>query len=156
MTSASVSGSLAELFAELERMRVAAQRLVARAAVEIGVPEDATDEFRDMVVLLVEARSALMQNPIAAKGLVGFLVSQGEDYAATTDGMMMQAALLESPGMGRLRELWNVLSLGVFDEVGDAREVPTAWMDLLSDVLASGTGIDELVRVVSSQGRGNT
>ena len=152
--SAFRSPAVGEMVAELERIRSVVTRLATeplrnQAAAEM--PADLSEDEQALVALLSSARTAMLQSPSGANALVRFLVTEGQSFAATSEGARWHAALVGAPEVERLREIWEAVSLNVLDDLDDDATIPTAWLDVLND-LVTANGVDRLIESLRPDG----
>lgn len=154
------AASLGQLLAEIERLRSSATRLLIDSMADSRRPErgdvspgrDVSPEVEELADLLRSARAAMLKDPVGARALVAFLAAEGRRYAETPTGAMWRDALLASPYLDHLRDLWESVSLDIFDHVDEEDLVPTAWVDMLSDVLNSRPDIEALLAALRPHG----
>lgn len=148
--------ALVALLRELEHTRVAAARfLISEPLNRPSRGEDElSEELRELIAILRSLRSVMLENPAGARSVVQLLVQEGKRFAETEEGRAWQRSLLGSPPFERLREVWGGVSLGVFDDPDDTEPVPTAWLDLLSDMTTSADAASALTRAMRPGGLG--
>lgn len=141
------------MVAELERIR----NLVTRMAVESpgserrDPPPDLSPEELELRDMLASARVAMLQSPTGARSLVNFLVAEGRRFADTEEGAAWHATIVAAPQTERLRQLWEAVSLNVLDDIDEDADVPTAWLDVLDD-LVRARGVDDLIDALRPEG----
>jgi hypothetical protein len=142
------------LVAELERLRHAAMR-AARPALavdsQVELPDDLSEDERRLVEILRRARRAVIDQPAIAHALTSFLVEEGRRYAETEEGQRWLDALRDAPEVERLRRIWEATTLNLLDDQHDQGDVPTAWVDLLADLTATGR-VDRVVNTLRPPG----
>lgn len=151
----SYSASLGQLLAEVERLRAAANRAFLESVQPVEVPDCPDDLSRDMarlVDVLESARVSMLENPGAARALIEFLVAEGRRYAQSPDGRIWRNQLLGSPHLEYLRELWEAVTLDLFDHIDEEDRVPTAWVDLLTDALSQRSDVETLLSSLRPDG----
>jgi hypothetical protein len=139
--------ALGLLVAEVERLRDAALRAAGRSALTRTarpLPPDLSDDERNLIELLVRLREVALSQPAAGHAITSFLVAEGRRFAATEDGARLLDVLCEAPEVERLRQIWEATTLNVFDDETNAPGIPTAWIDLVTD-LASVGRVDRIV-----------
>jgi hypothetical protein len=57
----------------------------------------------------------------------------------------------DAPEVERLRLIWEVTTLNVFEDQSDGQSVPSAWVDLITDAALVG-GIDRIVGALRPEG----
>jgi hypothetical protein len=142
------------LVAELERLREAAMRAAGPALAVDGqaqLPDDLSDDERRLIEILRGAQSAVIHQPALAHALTSFLVGEGRRYAETEEGQHWLDALRDAPEVERLRRIWEATTLNLLDDQDDQGGVPTAWVDLLADLTATGR-VDRLVNALRPPG----
>jgi hypothetical protein len=139
--------ALGVLVAEVERLRDAALRAAGRSAptrTPRPLPADLSDDERNLVELLGRLREVALGQPAVGQAITSFLVAEGRRFAATDHGARVLDLLREAPEVERLRQIWEATTLNVFDDEDTAPGVPTAWIDLITD-LASVGRVDRIV-----------
>jgi hypothetical protein len=142
------------LVAELERLREAAMRAAGPALIvdaQAQLPDDLSDDERRLVEILRRVRRAVIDQPALAHALTSFLVGEGWRYAETEEGQRWLDALRDAPEVERLRRIWEAMTLNLLDDQHDQGDVPTAWVDLLADLTATGR-VDRVVNALRPPG----
>ena len=142
------------LVAELEQLRTAAMRAVGPSPLVDRPPElpgDLSADERELVEILHRARRAVIEQPALAHAITSFLVGEGRRFAETDEGRRWLDALRDAPEVERLRRIWEATTLNVLDDHHDERGVPPAWVDLLTDLTATGS-VDGIVSALRPQG----
>lgn len=144
---------LGVLVAELEQLRNAAMRAVGQLPiVDVPpLPDDLSDDERQLVDILHRARRAVIEQPALAHAITSFLAGEGRRYAETAEGQRWLDALRDAPEVERLRRIWEATTLNVLDDGHDERGVPSAWVDLLADLTATGS-VDGIVSALRPRG----
>lgn len=144
------TSDFSELLAEMERFRTETEQLLFGSwRTEPDPPEeDLSEELKQLIDTLRRARSELMRNPVGAGQLVSFLVAEGQRYADTQQGNVWKEALLASPHIEYLRDLWETVSLDIFNGLQEGESVPAAWIDLLTEALRNRPDIEAVIRAL--------
>lgn len=144
----SYAHSFGQLLAEIERLRASATEVFLESISEPEPPDvdDLPEEIQDLARLLRSARAAMLKDPVGARAFVSFLVAEGQAYAESEPGKTWRDALASSQYLDDLRELWEAVSLDLFDHVLEEDLVPTAWVDMLGDALANRPDIELLLK----------
>jgi hypothetical protein len=137
---------LVGMLAELERIREAALDLVQSSSPQLlpAPPDHAVGAERSVFDLLVGARRVILGNPTAARSVHDMLVAEGARYAQTPAGAKLRDQLAASEAVENLRRIWETVSLNVLDGPAEPHSAPTAWAELLADVIV-GRGLDDAV-----------
>lgn len=144
----SYSVSVGQLIAEVERLRASANRVLIESMRQVVLPSrppDLSPDMERLTGLLETARVSMLENPSGARAIVSFLVEEGRRFAEGSSGQMWQNHLLAHPQLDYLRDLWEAVTLDLFDHVDEADSVPTAWIDLLTDALGTRSDIEALL-----------
>lgn len=145
--------SLTELLHELEKARLAVTGVLFSSSLGArDVPPESGEEVRELASLLRRARMAMLQSPAGARAVVGLLVDEGRKYADTEEGAEWQQRLLASQELEPLRDMWEAISLSVYDDLNEDADIPTAWLDLVSDVAASSSSMEALIKAMRPEG----
>lgn len=147
----SYSNSLVQMLAEIERLRGVANQMLLASVHGVNLPprpDDLPPEIAELADAMEKARLAMLQNPSAARALVKVLIAEGRRYAATPPGQVWELHINASPHLRYLRDLWEAVTLDVLDDIDETDAVPTAWIDLLSDALASQPDVETLLGVL--------
>ncbi len=141
------------MVAELERIRNVVTRMAMDGpqSVRPEPPSDLSAEERELRDVLAQTRLAMLQSPTGARSLVQFLVAEGRRFAETDEGAAWHAAIVGAPETERLRQIWEAVSLNVLDDIDEDTEVPTAWLDVLDDLI-SARGVDDLIDSLRPEG----
>ena len=142
------------LVAELEQLRTAAMRAVGHSPLVDPLPvlpDDLSDDERELVEILHRARRAVIEQPALAHAITSFLVGEGRRFAETDEGRRWLDALRDAPEVERLRRIWEATTLNVLDDEHDEHGVPPAWVDLLTDLTATGS-VDGIVAALRPPG----
>ena len=142
------------LVAELERLRTAAMRAVGPSPLvdrPPALPDDLTADERRLVEILHRARRAVVEQPALAHAITSFLVGEGRRYAETDEGRRWLDALRDAPEVERLRRIWEATTLNVLDDQHLERGVPPAWVDLITDLTATGR-VESIVTALRPEG----
>lgn len=78
---------------------------------------------------------AIFKHPMAVQAAFATLVAEGRRFAETEEGREWRDRLLRAKQTGRLRMVWEVLSLGAFTERSDGL-LPSVFVDSLVRTLA--------------------
>ncbi|MGK2901977.1 MAG: hypothetical protein ACSLE7_03730 [Mycobacterium sp.] len=134
------------MLAELERIREATLDLVETTAPQLlpAPPDHAAGQSRALFDLLLGARRAVLGNPAAARRIHEMLVTEGMRYAQTPAGASLRDRLAASDAVENLRRVWETVSLNVLDGPAEPNAAPTAWAELLADVVV-GHGLDDAI-----------
>lgn len=134
------------MLAELERIREATLDLVETTAPQLlpAPPDHAEGQSRAVFDLLLGARRAVLGNPAAARRIHELLVTEGMRYAQTPGGASLRDRLAASDAVENLRRVWETVSLNVLDGPAEPNAAPTAWAELLADVVV-GHGLDDAI-----------
>jgi hypothetical protein len=146
--------ALGMLVAEVERLRDAALRAAGRQSVTRKarpLPEDLSDDERQLVELLGRLREVVLSQPAVGHAITSFLVAEGRRFAVTEDGGRWLDVLRDAPEVERLRQIWEATTLNVLDDETDPPGVPQAWVDLITD-LASIERVDRIVAALLPEG----
>lgn len=140
--------SLTAVLAELDRLRALTADLLDRAA-PATPPHGPADDLGEgpaatLHHLLTAARRAVLERPAGAKRLYDVLVAEGRRHGGTPAGAELRDALVTSTAVARLREVWELVSLGVLDGPAGPDGVPDGWAELVVDAVIA----DELDRSV--------
>jgi hypothetical protein len=79
---------------------------------------------------LAVLQRAIFKYPMAVQAAFETLVAEGRSFAQTDEGRDWQERLLRAKQTGRLRMVWEVLSLGAFTERSDGL-LPSVFVDSL-------------------------
>jgi hypothetical protein len=142
------------LVAELEQLRTAAMRAVGPSPLvdrPPELPDDLSADERALVEILHRARRAVIEQPALAHAITSFLVGEGRRFAETDEGRRWLDALRDAPEVERLRRIWEATTLNLLDDQHDERAVPPAWVDLLTDLAATGS-VDGIVTALRPPG----
>lgn len=151
----SYSNSLAQMLAEIERLRGVANQMLLESIHGANLPprpDDLPPEISDLANVMERARLAMLQNPAGARALVKVLIAEGRRYVETPQGQVWESHINASPHLRYLRDLWEAVSLDLLDDIDETDPVPTAWIDLLSDALTSRPDIEALIGVLYRSG----
>jgi hypothetical protein len=146
--------ALGLLVAELERLRNAALRAAGSSSSRGNarpLPADLSDDERRLVELLGRVRECVLSQPAIGNAITSFLVAEGRLFAATDEGADWLLALRDTPEVERLRQIWEAMTLNVFDDDADPAGVPDAWVDLVSDLASIGR-VDRIVAALLPEG----
>ncbi len=151
--SAPTAESLAELLHELEKAKNAVTRALFSPPFGTPPPEgDASENVEELATLMRQARMAMLQNPAGTRTVVRLLIEEGRRFAETDEGAAWQQRLLASDELEPLRDMWEAISLSVFDDLEDEQEVPKAWLDLVTDVATNSTSMEALIEAMRPEG----
>lgn len=138
--------TLISLVEELERAKRAATRLMFSTSLDTEPPgPDVGQDVRALTELLKQARMAILEGPAGARSIVKLLVAEGQRYSETDEGSEWQRRLLSSEELEHLREIWEAMSLSIFDDLEDDQPIPSAWLELIGDVVMSRSSMDSLI-----------
>lgn len=144
----SYAHAFGQLLAEIERLRASATEVFLESIAEPEPPDisDLPDEIQELARVLRSARAAMLKDPVGARAIISFLVAEGQAYAETEPGKAWRDALAANRHLDDLRELWEAISLDLFEHVFEEDPVPTAWVDMLGDILANRPDIELLLK----------
>jgi hypothetical protein len=146
--------ALGLMVAELERFREAALRAAQPSGlsrIARPLPEDLSDDEKRVVGLLNRVRELVLSQPAAGKAITSFLVAEGRRFAGSDEGAAWLECLRDAPEVERLRQIWEAMTLNVFDDIEDAEDVPDAWADLIADLAAIGN-VNRIVTALLPEG----
>lgn len=143
------------LLEELERARAAITAAVI--PIDDGAPhrggaDHVVPELDEIAAMLARARTVMLRNPAGANAVVRWLVGEGQRFASTPEGAEWRDRLHASPELEHVRELWEAVSVGVFDRQDDTGQIPVAWIDLVHDLITSGAASDRVVDALRPPG----
>lgn len=88
----------------------------------------------ELMRTLALLQRAIFKYPMAVQAAFETLVAEGRSFAETDEGKRWRERLLSAKQTGRLRMVWEVLSLGAFTERSEGL-LPSVFVDSLVRIL---------------------
>jgi hypothetical protein len=96
------------------------------------------------VDLLRDIQRVLLKHPVACQAAFNALLSEGREFAETSEGRKWQQRLVQSSLLQRARLVFDLSTLGLLEE-GPANQVPSGYLDALFMVASSGGDADDVL-----------
>jgi hypothetical protein len=118
------------IYEELRAIGALVSRRSTGAAASFGEASNSDPDVRGFAQL----HALLVAHPAASQAAFAALVAEGRRFAATERGRQWQDALATSPLMGRLRRIFEEVSLNMFEEE-TTTVLPSTYVEILAQAL---------------------